>query len=72
MMLWALWIIAGGSVNGGYLTQPAPVAYFKTVEECQRVANNVVKLSGAITSDGKPYYRMSHRTQCIQGEYVLK
>jgi len=58
-LIWALWIASGGIVNGGYLSQPAPVAYFYKLEECERVRLAVKKLSNATS-------------QCIQAAYNLK
>lgn len=35
-LVYALWVIGGGSVNSGYLvTAPQPVAYFATDEDCE-------------------------------------
>ena len=65
-LLFALWIVAGGPVNGGALAQPEIKAYFKTVEDCQRVGVLVDTLTRKShrLSDGVPY-------QCVQAKYFL-
>ena len=65
VLVWALWIVAGGHVNGGGLAQPEIKAYFTTADECQRVGAMVNKLT--LTQDGaknRPY-------QCIQAKYWI-
>lgn len=57
VLVWALWLQSGGSVNSGYLKQPAIAAYFETQAECRRVANLV--------------YEQARWTRCIQAAYII-
>lgn len=57
--LWALWIISGGFVNGGTLTDPTVAAYFESKEDCLRVLAAVQALAPTKTM------------QCIQSRYVI-
>jgi len=63
-LLFALWIVSGGTINGGALSQPEIKAYFKTSQDCQRVGELVDKLV-------KQDFRMEKglRYQCIQANY---
>jgi hypothetical protein len=65
-LLFALWIVSGGTVNNGALTQPEIKAYFKTAEDCQRVGVLVDTLTRKQDrmSAGVPY-------QCIPARYSL-
>lgn len=56
---WALWIISGGYVNGGTLTDPTIAAYFQNKDECLRVHAAVQALAPTKTM------------QCIQAQYVV-
>lgn len=57
VLLWALWITAGGNVNSGYLKQTYIAAYFATEAECTRVQKLVA-----------PETRW---TICIQAAYAV-
>jgi hypothetical protein len=57
--IWALWIMGGGPVNGGYLRAAEPVAYFSTAEECARVQVAVLETAGV-------------KSRCIQAYYLPK
>jgi hypothetical protein len=61
VLIWALWLVGGGRVNSGYLTQPYVAATFATAEECERVGKLVVAWVG----NNRPHY-------CIQARYVGK
>lgn len=65
-LVWALWIVSGGKVNSGNLSQPQVSAYFVTQEECQRVGELVNKLS-----DPGGQYKGGNTFQCIQARYVI-
>lgn len=68
VLLWALWIVAGGPVNSGRLTQPEIQAYFASAEECQRVGKIVANL--AVSSDGENRNPLkSLQYQCVQAKY---
>lgn len=59
VLLWALWIVSGGFfAAGGHTEEPAIQSYFVSVDECQRVASHVKKLSG-------------REGQCIQAKYFI-
>lgn len=59
-LLWGLWVISGGPVNSGSLTQVnPPVAYFQTVQECEVVREHLRNLRPGRTS------------QCIQARYMV-
>lgn len=66
-LIWALWIIAGGPVNSGSLWQPSPVAYFSTLEGCERA-------KAAIAETFPMHHirdvRVARPMRCIQADYV--
>jgi hypothetical protein len=59
LLIWALWVAAGGPVNSGdrTLVQPYVAAYFATKEDCTRVQQLV---------------RWHSRwAQCVEATYVM-
>lgn len=63
IVVWALWIVAGGQVNGYAMVQPKIEAYFTTSEECQRVGKMVGELTWPLAKDRK--------FECIQAKYWM-
>jgi len=58
ILVWALWIGSGGSVNSGYLRDVSVAAYFTSREECVKVQALVEK--------------QARWSQCIQANYVVR
>ena len=65
-LVWALWIVTGGYVNSGHLSNPEIKGYFETAPECMRVAKLVDNLS--VWNNGQEHHI---RYQCIQANYFI-
>lgn len=64
--LFALFVMTGGTVNSGYLTQLTPIAYFATKDECEAVAKHIIELN-VVHYDQKRYAVKSW--VCVPGKY---
>ena len=67
-LIWALWIVSGGYVNSGYLSQVEVKAYFTDVKECSRVGKVIDDLAVIDRGNGKEHLI---RYQCVQASYIF-